>query len=78
MRIFHLPALILFICSSLLIGCGQKGPLYLPEKQSAPKIEAEAPTSKANKEVNKTSKDDADKSILPNSPSSVTTDGVNK
>jgi len=33
MRNRHIPGLIPLICSLLLCGCGQTGPLYLPEPE---------------------------------------------
>ena len=30
------PPLLLLICTLLLAGCGQTGPLYLPEPEQAP------------------------------------------
>jgi predicted small lipoprotein YifL len=30
------PPLLLLICTLLLAGCGQTGPLYLPESEQAP------------------------------------------
>jgi len=33
MRIRQTPQLILLICTLLLSGCGQTGPLYLPEPE---------------------------------------------
>jgi len=33
MRNRHIPGLILLICTLLLGGCGQTGPLYLPEPE---------------------------------------------
>lgn len=48
MKLFRLPLLILFAFAFTLMGCGQKGPLFLPEKQTVPKIEVEPTTQKAD------------------------------
>lgn len=48
MKIFCLPMLILAAFMFVLLGCGQKGALYLPEKQSPPKIEAESTPAEVN------------------------------
>lgn len=45
MRNIHIPGLLLLICTLLLAGCGQTGPLYLPEPeqgQSQEPVEADA------------------------------------
>ncbi|HAJ92471.1 MAG TPA: hypothetical protein DCO71_07660 [Gammaproteobacteria bacterium] len=39
MRTRHTPRLLLLICTLLLAGCGQTGPLYLPEPEQAPEQE---------------------------------------
>jgi len=36
MRNHQTPPLLLLICTLLLAGCGQTGPLYLPEPEQAP------------------------------------------
>ena len=35
------PPLLLLICTLLLAGCGQTGPLYLPEPEQTPEQAAE-------------------------------------
>jgi len=39
MRPRQLPPLSLLICTLLLAGCGQTGPLYLPEPEQEPEQE---------------------------------------
>ena len=39
MRTRQLPRLTLLICTLLLAGCGQTGPLYLPEPEQEPEQE---------------------------------------
>lgn len=52
MKLLHLPILIVLAYASVLMGCGQKGPLYLPEKQTAPVITTEpAQTNDANSQA---------------------------
>lgn len=41
MKLLRLPILIVVTYAFVLMGCGQKGPLYLPEKQTAPVITTE-------------------------------------
>lgn len=41
MKLLRLPIVIVLTYAFILMGCGQKGPLYLPEKQSAPIISSE-------------------------------------
>ena len=36
MKNHQTPSLLLLICTLLLAGCGQTGPLYLPEPEQAP------------------------------------------
>lgn len=52
MRNHHITGLILLLCTLLLAGCGQTGPLYLPEPepeqhQEPPQGNEEADTSPA-------------------------------
>lgn len=46
MKLLRLPFIAMFAYAVALVGCGQKGDLYLPEKQTPPKIVAE-PTTQA-------------------------------
>lgn len=57
MKLFRLPLLVLFAYAFILMGCGQKGPLYLPEKQTAPKIEIEPTASKTDTNTQDSNKD---------------------
>lgn len=41
MKLLRLPIVIVVTYAFVLMGCGQKGPLYLPEKQTAPVITTE-------------------------------------
>ena len=39
MRTRYTPQLLLLLCTLLLAGCGQTGPLYLPEPEQEPEQE---------------------------------------
>ena len=43
MRTRYTPQLLLLLCTLLLAGCGQTGPLYLPEPEQGPEQEQEQP-----------------------------------
>ncbi|QQP85944.1 lipoprotein [Entomomonas asaccharolytica] len=64
MKLLRLPIVIVVTYAFALTGCGQKGPLYLPEKQTAPLITTE-PTrtnvtnSQATSETEATTQDQA-------------------
>jgi predicted small lipoprotein YifL len=36
MKSRFIPRLLLLVCTLWLLGCGQKGPLYLPDKPAQP------------------------------------------
>lgn len=36
LRYFKLPAIVVIVMALLLVGCGKKGPLYLPDRAPAP------------------------------------------
>ena len=46
MRLFHLgPALAWLLVAALLAGCGQKGPLYLPDQKPQSSLTQQNPTA---------------------------------
>lgn len=42
MKVLRLPVLTLIAYVFVLMGCGQKGPLYMPDKQTPPVITTES------------------------------------
>lgn len=54
MKKYFLSILALVSCTLLLSACGQKGPLYMPEKEIAPVLQKEQPTHSDTKKTKTT------------------------